>query len=97
MFRHTIPVFDLNTRKISDRPSDTVTFDVPADFDRSACVATVDSRSCAHYLSISGSTLVNRSQPRPLSWRARGEECLVARARSSANESAYRLCSVDPR
>ena len=96
MFRHTIPVVDLASGRVSDRASETLTFDVPPDFDRTARVASVDGHSCAHYLSTGGSTLVNPAPPRPLSWRARGEECLVARARGTANETGYRLCAVDP-
>ena len=95
MHRRTIAVLDLVNGKITDRASDTLTLDVPADFDRSAGVATVDARS-RHYLSTGGSTLLNPAHPRPLSWRVRGEECLVASAKSSADTVAYRLCSVDP-
>ena len=95
MFR-TIPVVDLTSGRVTDRTSNTLTLDVPADFDRSACVASVDAQSRAHYLSTVGTTLVNTAHPRPLSWRVRGEECLVARARGKANEIGYRLCAVDP-
>ena len=96
MFRRTIAIVDLTTGRISHRPSDTMTLDVPADFDRSACVASVDGSAGAHYLSTAGTTLVNLAHPRPLSWRVLGEECLVARARGNAGEIPYRLCAVDP-
>ncbi len=96
MFRRTIPVVDLASGRVTDRASNTLTLDVPADFDRSASVASVDARSRAHYLSTAGSTLVNPAHPRPLSWRVRGEECLVARARGNAKEIGYRLCAVNP-
>jgi hypothetical protein len=97
MFRRSsIPVIDLSSGRVTDRKSDTRTLDVPPDFDRSACVATVDGHARAHYLSTSGSTLVNLAPSRPLSWRVRGEECLVARIRGNADEIAYRLCAVDP-
>jgi hypothetical protein len=96
MARRTISVVDLNSGKITDRDSFTLTLDVPADFDRSACVATVDAHARAHYLSTAGSTLVNPAHPRPLSWRVRGEECLIARLRHEADEVSYRLCAVDP-
>src|ERR1700738_1074866 len=49
MHRRTIAVLDLVNGKITDRASDTLTLDVPADFDRTAGVATVDARS-RHYL-----------------------------------------------
>ena len=96
MFRRTIAIVDLTSGRITDCPSDTLTLDVPADFDRSACMASVDAGSRAHYLSTRGTTLVNPAHPRPLSWRVLGEECLVARARGNAGEIPYRLCAVDP-
>jgi hypothetical protein len=91
MHRRTIPIVDLVNGRVTNRASNTLTLDVPADFDRSARVA-----SRAHYLSTGGISLVNPAHPRPLSWRARGEECLVASARDSADATAYRLCAVDP-
>jgi hypothetical protein len=94
--RNSIPVVDLNSGRTTERPRQTMTLDIPPDFDRTACVATVNARSEAHYLSNAGTTLVNDAHPRPLSWRIRGEECLVARSRGTANELAYRLCTVDP-
>src|SRR4051812_32996214 len=96
MLRSSIPVVDLSSGTVTDRTSNTLTLDVPADFDRSACVASVDAQSRAHYLSTAGTILVNASHPRPLSWRVRGEECLVARARGKGNDIDYRLCTVDP-
>lgn len=96
MFRRSIPVVDLSSGKVIDRASDTMTLDVPPDFDRSAFVASVDAQSRARYLSTTGSTLVNSSHPRPLSWRVRGEECLVAPTRINDDVIAYHLCAVDP-
>jgi hypothetical protein len=95
MLRRSVPVVDLISGKITDRASSTRTLDVPADFDRSAGVASVDSRARAHYLSIQGTTLVNLAHPRPLSWRVPGEECLVAAVRGNADETGYRLCAID--
>src|SRR6202022_2720459 len=89
MHRRTIAVLDLVNGKITDRASDTLTLDVPADFDRSAGVATVDARS-RHYLSTGGSTLLNPAHPRPLSWRGRGEECLGGGAQNNADTGAFR-------
>ena len=96
MHRRTIPVLDRTSGIITNRASTTPTRDVPADFDRVACVASVHARSRAHYLSTAGTTLLNSCHPRPLSWRIRGEECLVAEAEGNADEIAYRLCIVDP-
>ncbi|GAC1535425.1 MAG: hypothetical protein NVS2B9_00660 [Myxococcales bacterium] len=95
MFRRTISVLDLATGKVTERASDTPTLDVPADFDRSACLASAGA-SRVHYLSTAGSRLLNRVHPRPLSWRVRGEECLLARARGNGDDIGYRLCAVDP-
>src|SRR5690349_21792085 len=94
MFRR-IAVVDLASGRVTERASDTRTLDVPADFDREACVASVDAHARAHYLSTAGTTLINSAPPRPLSWRVRGEECLVARARGNADAVPYRLCAVD--
>ena len=96
MFRRSIAVVDLTSGRVTERTFDTRTLDVPADFDREACVASVDAHARAHYLSTAGTTLLSSAHPRPLSWRIRGEQCLVARARGNANEVAYRLCAVDP-
>ena len=95
MHHRTVAVLDLSSGTIRDCASYTPTLDVPADFDRRACIATVDTRARAHYRSVSGSTLLNLSHPRPLSWRVRGEECLVAGPRE-ADQISYRLCAVDP-
>ena len=96
MLRSTIPIVDLTSGVVTDRASNTLTLDVPADFDRSACVVSVDAQSRAHYLSTAGTTLVETAHSRPLSWRVRGDVCLVAHFRVKANEIGYRLCTVDP-
>src|SRR5438094_9128571 len=96
MYHRSIPVVDLTSGRVTERAGDTRTLDVPADFDRSACVASVDAKARAHYHSTAGTRLVNHAHPRPLSWLVRGEECLVARARGNADEVAYPLCAVDP-
>jgi hypothetical protein len=96
MHRRSIPIVDLTSGAITVRASNTLTLDVPADFDRNAGVASVDTRARAHYLSTEGTNLLNPAHPRPLSWRARGEECLVANAKANADAVAYRLCAVDP-
>ena|SRR5690348_7296896 len=96
MHRRIIPVLDRTSGRVTERVASTLTLDVPADFDRSACVASVDARARAHYLSTAGTTLLNTAHPRPLTWRIRGEECLVADARARAGEIPYRLCIADP-
>jgi len=97
MLRRIIPVFDRTSGKVTDRAGSTLTLDVPADFDRVACLASVDARSRARYRSTAGTILLNSAHPRPLTWRVRGEECLVADAKGSADEIPYRLCVIaDP-
>jgi hypothetical protein len=45
MFRPTISVVDLTSGRVMDRASNTLTLDVRDDFDRNACVASVDEPS----------------------------------------------------
>ena len=96
MHRHSVPVLDRTSGKITDRDSGTPTLDVPSDFDRTARLAWVDARARARYISTSGSTVVNLAYPRPLSWRIHGEECLVAGAKGEDDETPYRLCIANP-
>jgi hypothetical protein len=74
VIERTIAIVDLESGTITDRTSNTQTFDVPAP----------------------GTRLVNRTHPRPLSWRIGGEECLVAQAAGKGSDITYRLCAVDP-
>ena len=76
--KRMISVVDLSTGKISFRPSDTRTLDVPGDFDRQTAGASLDAWSRARYQSIEGRSLLCAAFLRPLSWRVYGEECLVA-------------------
>jgi hypothetical protein len=94
--KRMIAIVDLKTGEVSLRPSDTSTLDVPVDFDRDAGVASlVNSR--AHYFSTAGRSVVGATFPRPLSWRVRGEECLVAnRPEAITDASSYTLSAVDP-
>ena len=97
--RRMISVIDLRTGAVSARPSYTQTLDLPQDFDRQSSVATLDFRSRARYVSVYGKEVVCQAMPRPLSWRVRGEECLVADGEGSATldaPSRYTLGTVDP-
>jgi hypothetical protein len=95
--RRMISIVDLATGWVSDLPSDTPTFDVPQDFAQETWVAAVDARLHAHYSSARGTTVSSAVFPRPLSWRVRGEECLVAiGARAATHPSDYKLCAVEP-
>lgn len=76
--KRMIPIVDLATGAITDRPSNTLTFDLPDDFDRSSAAAETDARSRVQYRSVNGKSVVCAMLPRPLSWRVHGEECLVS-------------------
>lgn len=95
----TIAIVDLATGRVSQRPSDTPTFDLPSDFDRQTAVAALDSRSQAHYSSTAGVSVSRAVHARPLSWRVGGEQCLVAvgtRSATPSRPSSYKLCAVQP-
>lgn len=97
--RRMIPIVDLTTGRVSARPSDTPTFDLPGDFDRQTSGAALDAHSRAHYASTVGASVSVAVLSRPLSWRVRGEQCLVAvgsRAATASRPSNYKLCAVDP-
>lgn len=97
--KRMIAIVDLATGSVSERPSDTSTFDLPGDFDPQTTVAVLDTRSHAHYSSVSGTKVSHAVHTRPLSWRVRGEACLVAtgtRTATPARPSSYKLCAVEP-
>jgi hypothetical protein len=96
MHRRTIPTVDFSTGEISQRASDTLTVDIPADFDRAAGEISVDGRDTAHYLSLDGKRLSYHTHFRPLSWRVRGEQCLIMRKGAGLDDANFKLCIVDP-
>jgi hypothetical protein len=91
-----IPVLNQATGKVMQKASNTSTLDLPVDFDRADPAASLDSHSHAHYLGTDGKKTSRSTVPRPLSWRVRGEECLIAdRSRPSTTEpSSYTLARV---
>jgi hypothetical protein len=93
-----IAVVDLASGEVFHRPSDTLTIDVPADLDRTTGVASLDPRSHCHYIATDGKQREHSTFTRPLSWRVRGEECLVAdpsrRWASASRACVYRLRGV---
>lgn len=96
--KRMIPIVDLATGAITDRPSNTLTLDLPADFDRSEAAAELDTRSRVQYRSVNGKHVVCPVLPRPLSWRVHGEECLVSdESRPSAPQGprTYTLSTVE--
>jgi len=96
--KRMIPIVDLKSGTVSDRPGTTLTLDLPQDFDRSETIAELDEQSRVRYLSVQGKTMVKSSFPRPLSWRVHGEECLVserAAAATAGHPSKYSLFAVE--
>ncbi len=95
--KRMIAIVDLGNGQMQERPSDTLTLDVPVDFDRPAGVVSLDAHSHGHYIGADGKTREYQAFARPLSWRIRGEQCLVAdRSQRSSSPRLYRLASVDP-
>ena len=95
--RGFISIVDRMTGRVSVKSCDTPTFDLPADFDRQTGVAAVDSHSHAHYSSVNGHSVSLAIHSRPLSWRVRGEDCLVATGAHKATPThprAFKLCAV---
>jgi len=94
--KRMIAIVDLEDGQMHERPSDTLTLDVPADFDRPGGVVSLDEHSHGHYVATDGKRREYQAYPRPLSWRAHGEECLVVeRLRGSSPSRLYRLIAVD--
>jgi hypothetical protein len=93
--KRRIAIVDLKTGAIASRLSDTRTLDLPLDFDPDTTVATLDARSHAVYRSSLGKEVSCVAHPRPLSWRVRGEKCLIA-DEAAAAAGRYTLCEVEP-
>lgn len=91
-----IAVMDLATGERSVRAHDTLTVDVPGDFLRAGGVFAVADGFRASYTAIAGKQIIRQVTPRPLSWRAEGETCLVARSGSGLRRLRhYRICSIE--
>ena len=91
-----ISIIDLRNGEVQERPSDTLTIDVPADFARPGGVVSLDLHSHGHYIATDGKSREYSAFPRPLSWRIRGEECLVVdRSQRSSSPRLYRLVAID--
>jgi hypothetical protein len=97
--KRMIDVVDLRTGEICSRPSHARTLDIPSDFDPDAGTATLDFRSRAHYLSVHRKEVVREAMARPLSWRVRGERCLVEdddRVPTIDEPSRFSMRAIDP-
>ncbi len=93
MTTRPICVLDLVEGKLSHRPSNTPTIDLPPELDRSVGVVSLDRHSHGHYLAADGKKLSCPAFVRPLSWRASGELFLLLDGREAP--STYRLSSID--
>ena len=93
--RRMITIVDLKTGAVLPRASNTRTLDLPVDLDLEFAVASLDAGSHVLYRSTRGKEVSCLVHPRPLSWRARGEECLVADDGTAA-AGHYTLCAVEP-
>jgi hypothetical protein len=95
--KRMITVVDLKTGAVSARRSDTRTIDVPRDFDPETTGAVLDGQSHALYRAASGKDVKCAVHPRPLSWRVRGEDCLIAEDGAGIGAAGqFTLCTVDP-
>jgi hypothetical protein len=93
-----ITVIDLATGEVSDRRSTTPTLDVPPDFERSTGTVALDQKSHGRYVATDGKEREYSAFPRPLSWRVRGEECLIAENRkrhTPVSAGVYRLTVIE--
>jgi len=93
-----IAVVDLTSGEVSDRMSTTLTLDLPPDFERASAIVSLDQLSHGHYLATDGKQREYSVYPRPLSWRARGEDCLISDRRGrepSSIAGTYRLTTVE--
>src|SRR5437660_12726020 len=92
-----IAIIDLRSGEVQERPSDTLTIDVPADFDRPAGVVSLDAHSHAHYVATDGKSREYHHFARPLPWRNRREDCLVVdRSDRPASPKLYRVVDIAP-
>lgn len=73
-----IAVVDLTSGKQFEREQETLTLDIPPDFDRQTGGVFVDANKLGRYRTTKGETRVYSTAPKHLSHRAAGEECLVA-------------------
>ena len=75
-----IGVVDLANGTITSRRQDSLTLDIPAELDWITGGVSVDADKLGRYQTAAGESRVYLANPRLLSGRAPGEECLVAAA-----------------
>jgi len=92
--KRMISIVDLSNGLVTVRPGDTSTLDFPVDLDEEKPVADFDVHSRVRYLSVDGEKVVREGYPRPLSWRVRGEKCLVSTDADRATATRARRYSL---
>jgi hypothetical protein len=94
-----IGVVDLASGTITNRRQDALTLDIPSDLDRSSGGVSVSADRVGRYVTAAGQNRVYFANPRLLSGRAPGEECLIAAAGIETNGETctrrYRIAMVD--
>ena len=83
-----IAVVDLTSGKQLERDKETLTLDIPPDFDPETGGVFVDADRLGRYRTTGGETRVYSTSPKHLSHRAAGEECLVAAQEVDSNGAA---------
>ena len=73
-----IAVVNLTSGVLLERETDTLTLDIPPDFDPDTGGVFVDADRLGRYRTKAGATRVYSATPSHLSQRGAGEECLVA-------------------
>lgn len=93
-----IAVVDLSSGMVSNREKDTLTLDVPADFECDG--VSVNADRFGRYLTLEGQSGVYATAPKHLSHRSPGEECMVAMPEVDSTGGActrrYSLSLVEP-
>src|SRR5438132_8972420 len=92
--RRMIPIVDLKTGAVLPRASDTRTLDLPVDLDLEVAVPSLAAGSHVLYRSTRGKEVSCLVHPRPLSWRAHGQQSPLAHDGAAAAGHAT-LCAVE--
>ncbi|HEX9579128.1 MAG TPA: hypothetical protein VF993_15350 [Myxococcales bacterium] len=96
-----IAVVDLTSGAVLNRDKETLTLDIPPDFDRHTGGVFVDADKLGRYRTAEGQTCVYATTPSHLSQRSAGEECLVATQEVDSSGASctrrYWLAVVEPK
>jgi hypothetical protein len=95
----SVSVVHVDTGLVTERTSDTVSSDLPADMSEDALDASIDSAGHLRYLATDGTFHVCEATPRRLGDRAPRELCLLPvrpAEGDGADWSALEVCALDP-